>query len=259
MGLRDPASINYLTRESAYKLFASQTQVSNVAPWGSAHAMGFGSASSIGGGDFPPELALQLIQLRSRELAQDRAIAALSGSAAWPLSFNQVSGALSYGQSPALLHALMGVGVQNPSLLAPAAMVQPPLGFVAGGFAQQRAALIEGLYKEHHLMHHGATVDPPQHPQHAMPSGAVVVLPTILARPEDGLKLSPHQVLLRHQIEAFQAAADDVMTHTRGRNKPITIGQVGIRCRYCSHLSVSRRQKGSTYFPATLLGEFRNA
>lgn len=84
-------------------------------------------------------------------------------------------------------------------------------------------------------------------------------LPVILARPEDGFKLSSHQVFLRHQIEVFQATEDDVSTHTRGRNKPISFGQVGIRCRHCAHLPVSRRQKGSTYFPASLLGLYQAA
>jgi hypothetical protein len=82
-------------------------------------------------------------------------------------------------------------------------------------------------------------------------------LPVVLARPDDNLKLSDHQVLLRHQIEAFQAGDDDISTHTRGRNKPITVNQVGIRCQHCAHLPVSRRQKGSTYFPASLAGIYQ--
>lgn len=84
-------------------------------------------------------------------------------------------------------------------------------------------------------------------------------LPAILARPSDKHMLSSHQVFLRHQIEAFQASADDVTTHTRGRNKPIRLKQVGIRCRHCAHLPVSHRQKGSTYFPATLMGVYQAA
>jgi len=90
-------------------------------------------------------------------------------------------------------------------------------------------------------------------------NGFPACLPVILARPEDGFKLSSHQVFLRHQIEVFQATEDDVSTHTRGRNKPISFGQVGIRCRHCAHLPVSRRQKGSTYFPASLLGLYQAA
>jgi len=91
------------------------------------------------------------------------------------------------------------------------------------------------------------------------PDGFPIALPVLMARPEDSKKLSSHQVLLRHQIEAFQATDEDVSTHTRGRNKPIMIGQIGIRCRHCAHLPVSHRQKGSTYFPASLLGLYQAA
>ena len=82
----------------------------------------------------------------------------------------------------------------------------------------------------------------------------------VLARPEeDNRKLSEMQVFLREQIEVFEASQDDVTTHTRGRNKPIRLGQVGIRCKHCAHLPVVQRQKGSTYFPATLLGLYQAA
>jgi hypothetical protein len=64
---------------------------------------------------------------------------------------------------------------------------------------------------------------------------------------------------LRQQIEAFQATEEDVMTHTRGRNKPVQLGQVGIRCCHCSHVHISRRQKGSTYFPANKMGIYQAA
>jgi hypothetical protein len=97
-----------------------------------------------------------------------------------------------------------------------------------------------------------------QHPQQ-QPGFGKTSLPAVLAQPEDNLKLSSHQVLLRHQISAFEATEDDVSTHTRGRNKPIQLGQIGIRCRHCAHLPVSRRQKGSSYFPATTMGLYQAA
>ena len=93
----------------------------------------------------------------------------------------------------------------------------------------------------------------------AFGSVGTLFLPASLARAEDAEKLSPHQVLLRNQIETFQATSDDVSTHTRGRNKPIGLNQVGIRCRHCAHLPVSKRRKGSTYFPATILGIYQAA
>lgn len=85
------------------------------------------------------------------------------------------------------------------------------------------------------------------------------VLPVIIALQEDRAKLSVHQVFLRHQIEVFEASEEDVSTHTRGRNKRIKLGQVGIRCRHCAHLPVAIKQKGSVYFPATLLGLYQAA
>lgn len=84
-------------------------------------------------------------------------------------------------------------------------------------------------------------------------------LPFVLAMPLDVLKVSSHQVLLRYQVEAFQATEEDISTHTRGRNKPIMLGQVGIRCRHCAHLPVLQRQKGSTYFPSTTWGLYQAA
>jgi hypothetical protein len=83
--------------------------------------------------------------------------------------------------------------------------------------------------------------------------------PVCLARSVDKYKLSDHQNFLRQQIEAFQATQDDVMTHTRGRNKPVQLGQVGIRCRHCAHIPVSRRQMGSTYFPSNKFGIYQAA
>jgi hypothetical protein len=82
----------------------------------------------------------------------------------------------------------------------------------------------------------------------------------ILARPCDAASgLSNHQILLRSQIQVFQATLDDVKTHTRGRNKSIALGQVGIRCRYCAHLPAARRQKGAVYFPASVFGLYQAA
>jgi hypothetical protein len=89
--------------------------------------------------------------------------------------------------------------------------------------------------------------------------GVPLDLPVLLSLPEDHVKLSTHQVLLRHQIEAFRATEEDVSTHTRGRNKPVSVNQVGIRCRYCAYVPVGKRQKGSTYFPAALLGLYQAA
>jgi hypothetical protein len=82
-------------------------------------------------------------------------------------------------------------------------------------------------------------------------------LPKTLAQPDDKLLLSSHQVLLRHQIEAFQAAEEDTKLPTRGRNKRIQVGQVGIRCRHCKSVPAARRQRGSMYFPHSTMGIYQ--
>jgi hypothetical protein len=86
---------------------------------------------------------------------------------------------------------------------------------------------------------------------------ASLSLPISLSLADDQLVLSPHQCLLRMHIEAFEADENDISTHTRGRNKPISLGQVGIRCRHCAHVPVNQRKKGSTYYPAILMGMYQ--
>lgn len=69
--------------------------------------------------------------------------------------------------------------------------------------------------------------------------------------------LSPYQVLIREQVEFFEALPCDLDLNAQGRNKPIVIGQVGIRCRYCAGLQ--QRTKGAVYYPAKLLSIYQAA
>jgi len=75
----------------------------------------------------------------------------------------------------------------------------------------------------------------------------------------DYLSLSEYQMLVRKQIELFEANCDDVDTNAQGRNKEITLGQVGLRCRHCSMLPQSERKRGSVYYPAKLDGIYQAA
>mmetsp|Transcript_28004 Transcript_28004/g.68177 ORF Transcript_28004/g.68177 Transcript_28004/m.68177 type:complete len:347 (+) Transcript_28004:290-1330(+) len=118
---------------------------------------------------------------------------------------------------------------------------------------------IPQIHHHHHQRILNATSDQQQRPQKRQRLDSDSSLPRVLALPEDHDILSEHQIFLRSQIEAFCASRDDVSTHTRGRNKPVALGQVGIRCRHCAHVPVRQRQKGSTYFPASLLGLYQAA
>lgn len=95
-------------------------------------------------------------------------------------------------------------------------------------------------------------------------------IPTPLYLSCDPDNLPPYQVLLRRQIEFFEALESDVhlLSSTsksqcttvaagtkQGRNKPIVLGQVGIRCKHCYGLTSSRNQqrtRGAVYYPSTL-------
>uniref|UniRef100_A0A7S3DXD6 Uncharacterized protein n=1 Tax=Entomoneis paludosa TaxID=265537 RepID=A0A7S3DXD6_9STRA len=104
-----------------------------------------------------------------------------------------------------------------------------------------------------------APVVPPEEEYSAVSpvDGYPLRLPALLAQPDDHLKLSTHQALLRQNIEAFEATPDDATIHARGRNRAILAGQVGIRCRHCKNLPVLQRQRGSTYFPNSLTGIYQ--
>lgn len=72
--------------------------------------------------------------------------------------------------------------------------------------------------------------------------------PILLATDADSSNLSPYQCLARQQIELFETVEEDVLAKAQGRNIPIRIGQVGIRCRHCSSLPRSRRAEGGAVF-----------
>lgn len=70
--------------------------------------------------------------------------------------------------------------------------------------------------------------------------------------PCDARNLSDYQCLLRNQIELFEATSQDLQSSTRGRNKPILLGQVGVRCVHCRNIKPEHRGPGATYYPAKL-------
>lgn len=69
--------------------------------------------------------------------------------------------------------------------------------------------------------------------------------------------LSPFQCLLRQQIEAFETSQEMVKKGAQGRNVPILVGQVGLRCRHCATLPIPVRPRGATYYSHTLDGVYQ--
>lgn len=83
--------------------------------------------------------------------------------------------------------------------------------------------------------------------------------PVILYMPCDDAVISPYQCLARQQMELFEAQEVDVEAGAQGRNRGIVLGQVGIRCKHCSHLYPRRRTKSSTFYPSKLKSIYQTA
>jgi hypothetical protein len=67
-------------------------------------------------------------------------------------------------------------------------------------------------------------------------------------------------VFLLHQNVILAAAGlEDVESNAQGRNRPIVMGQVGIRCRHCTMLPPRHRARGAIYYPAKLHGIYQAA
>jgi hypothetical protein len=83
--------------------------------------------------------------------------------------------------------------------------------------------------------------------------------PKLMHTRSDDESLSPYQCLVRRQIEIFEATEADIHTTAQGRNRPIVMGQIGIRCIHCGRLPVEKRARGAVYFPSTLLSTYQTA
>jgi hypothetical protein len=72
-------------------------------------------------------------------------------------------------------------------------------------------------------------------------------------------QLSEYQIMVRQQLEIFQAGPEDVECNTQGRKKQVCLGQVGIRCRHCAGFPLRVRGRGAVYYPAKLDGIYQAA
>jgi hypothetical protein len=81
----------------------------------------------------------------------------------------------------------------------------------------------------------------------------------ILYLAQDDENLSPYQCLVRKQIELFEATDQYLPDKSQGRNRPIVLNQIGIRCRHCGMLPAKERAKGAVFFPSQLDGLYQTA
>jgi hypothetical protein len=75
----------------------------------------------------------------------------------------------------------------------------------------------------------------------------------------DDEHLSEYQIMVRKQLEVFEAQPEDVESNTQGRKKQVALGQVGIRCKHCASLPLRQRGRGAVYYPAKLQGVYQAA
>jgi hypothetical protein len=75
-----------------------------------------------------------------------------------------------------------------------------------------------------------------------------------LAMSSDKDWLTPlHCFVRRHCVEVFTATEQEVATPSKGKRKPIQVGQVGIRCPHCHTKNNEKaRERGSVYYPTTI-------
>jgi hypothetical protein len=81
----------------------------------------------------------------------------------------------------------------------------------------------------------------------------------VLSMSCDTEQLSEYQILVRRQLEVFEATQEDVESNTQGRKKPVVLGQVGLRCRHCAAYPLRTRGRGAVYYPAKLFGVYQAA
>ena len=99
-------------------------------------------------------------------------------------------------------------------------------------------------------------------PSGSPPHSPAAILPgkgLVLALPTDKGFVSSYQSLIRECLEFSQAQKEDVMWHTQGRKHKVSLGQVGVRCRFCARRAANLRGRGSVYFPGKLAGVYAAA
>jgi hypothetical protein len=139
----------------------------------------------------------------------------------------------------------------------------PPIAGFSGGGGMGSMSSFQGSSLQGAMNPTRIATSNPQQPQPPLSAEDAAKLsgrqPQSLYMPCDHDSLSEYQCLVRKQIEIFEARPEDVESNAKGRNKPIVLGQVGLRCRHCRALPPKSRQRGATYYPAKLNGLYQAA
>mmetsp|Transcript_10357 Transcript_10357/g.20809 ORF Transcript_10357/g.20809 Transcript_10357/m.20809 type:complete len:795 (+) Transcript_10357:208-2592(+) len=80
----------------------------------------------------------------------------------------------------------------------------------------------------------------------------------LLAAPEDEQILNPIHCFVRRNVEVFGATQADIAAPSPGRKNRVVLGQVGIRCIHCAHLSPRDRVKRAACYPPNVSGIYHS-
>mmetsp|Transcript_2123 Transcript_2123/g.4627 ORF Transcript_2123/g.4627 Transcript_2123/m.4627 type:complete len:812 (-) Transcript_2123:154-2589(-) len=111
-----------------------------------------------------------------------------------------------------------------------------------------------GMDSSQHTVHTSGTVASYEVPRYSSGPFAMMDKPSALAMVTDKEWLTPlHCFVRRHCVEVFTASEAEVSAPSKGKRKPIQVGQVGIRCPHCHSADNSKaRERGSVYYPTTI-------
>lgn len=111
-----------------------------------------------------------------------------------------------------------------------------------------------GMDSSQHTAHTSGTVASYEVPRYSNGPFAMMDKPSALAMVTDKEWLTPlHCFVRRHCVEVFTASEAEVSAPSKGKRKPIQVGQVGIRCPHCHSADNSKaRERGSVYYPTTI-------
>jgi hypothetical protein len=144
----------------------------------------------------------------------------------------------------------MGMGMDNSSRGVVSMGMDSSRGGSMGFDSSRNMSLGMDSSSGHHSYHNDRTM--------SMGPFAMLSQPVALAMPSDKDWLTPLHCFVRgHCVEVFTATESDVATPSKGKRKPIQVGQIGIRCPHCRVYDTSNgtnkaRERGSVYYPTTI-------
>ena len=189
-------------------------------------------------------LALQRRQQEQQQQQQQEAAA----EGAWAAGLGHL-----LQQNPTVAAAVVGLDVNAADV---SVVADAPVPAVAATAAAPAVKSPPTVVEESTTDREGTEV---QHPPSTVPPEYYAKF-TDLGLPEDKFWLSELQCYLRSDFcEVFGATRQDLQLHaSSGRNRPLVLGQVGVRCKYCRDVPHGSRGAQSVSYPSQITGIYNS-